>query len=148
MGGVGQVDVGLRGAVDVQRPGRPPIPVGYELHHQLSIRGRNSVGRFPYDRVVDVKSLTQAEAETRAELLTVQRYEIAVDLTDLPTGPRVRTVSTITFGCRRPGAETFVDCVATVLRATLNGTELGPASEGRLPLTGLAETNTLVVEAE
>jgi aminopeptidase N len=98
--------------------------------------------------VVDVKSLTQAEAETRAELLTVERYEIAVDLTDLPTGPRVRTVSTITFGCRRPGAETFVDCVATVLRATLNGSELGPASEGRLSLTGLAETNTLVVEAE
>ena len=98
--------------------------------------------------MVDVKSLTQAEAETRAELLTVQRYEIAVDLTDLPTGPRVRTVSTITFGCRRPGAETFVDCAATVLRATLNGTELGPASQGRLPLTGLAETNTLVVEAE
>ncbi|MEV6488020.1 aminopeptidase N [Actinoplanes sp. NPDC051633] len=101
---------------------------------------------------MDVKSLTQTEAQARAALLTVERYEIAVDLTDLPTGPRVRTVSTITFACGERddlgSVETFVDCAATVLRATLNGAELGPASEGRLPLTGLARSNTLVVEAE
>ncbi|WP_285684443.1 aminopeptidase N [Actinoplanes sp. NBRC 103695] len=96
----------------------------------------------------DVKSLTQAEAQERAALLEVERYDIAVDLTDLPTGPRVRSVSTITFTCRTPGAATFVDAAATVLHATLNGRELGPAADGRVPLTDLAATNTLVVECE
>jgi aminopeptidase N len=95
-----------------------------------------------------VRSLTQGEAEQRAALLAVERYDIAVDLTDLPTGPRVRTTSTITFTCRTPGAETFVDAAATVLHATLNGRELGAPAQGRLPLTDLAGQNTLVVECE
>ncbi|GAB3257334.1 aminopeptidase N [Kineosporia babensis] len=98
--------------------------------------------------MVDVKSLTQTEAAERAALLSVQRYDIAVDLTDLPTGPHVRTTSTITFTCRTPGAHTFVDAAATVLRATLNGRELGPADEARLTLEDLAADNTLVVECE
>ena len=50
-----------------------------------------------------VRSLTQVEAERRAALLAVERYDIAVDLTDLPTGPEVRCVSTVTFTCREPG---------------------------------------------
>ncbi|MEV7622515.1 aminopeptidase N [Actinoplanes sp. NPDC089786] len=97
---------------------------------------------------MSVKSLTQTEAEERAALLAVERYDIAVDLTDLPTGPRVRSRSTITFTCTTPGAESFVDAAATVVRATLNGRELGPAADGRLPLPGLAASNTLVVECE
>ncbi len=96
----------------------------------------------------EVRSLTQGEAEQRAALLSVQRYDIAVDLTDLPTGPRVRTTSTITFSCCTPGATTFADAAATVLSATLNGRELGPTAEGRLLLPDLAEHNTLVVECE
>jgi len=95
-----------------------------------------------------VKSLTQGEAEERAALVEVERYDIAVDLTDLPTGPRMRTTSTITFTGRTPGAATFVDAAATVLHATLNGRELGPAAEGRLTLPDLAEHNTLIVECE
>ncbi|MFG1602794.1 aminopeptidase N [Actinoplanes sp. NPDC049265] len=97
---------------------------------------------------MSVKSLTQTEAEERAALLAVERYDIAVDLTDLPTGPRVRSTSTITFTCTNPGAESFVDAAATVLRATLNGRELGPAADGRLTLPDLAASNTLVVECE
>ena len=96
----------------------------------------------------EVRSLTQGEAAQRAALLSVERYDIAVDLTDLPTGPRVRTASTITFTCRTPGATTFVDAAATVLKATLNGRELGLAAEGRLLLPDLAGQNTLVVECE
>jgi aminopeptidase N len=96
--------------------------------------------------MIDTRSLTQAEAERRAALLAVDRYDIAVDLTDLPTGPAVRCVSTITFTCREPGAETFVDCAADVVAATLNGTPLAPAAEGRVALPGLAERNTLRVE--
>ncbi|GAB6904114.1 aminopeptidase N [Kineosporia succinea] len=93
-------------------------------------------------------SLTEVEAARRAELLEVLRYDIAVDLTELPDGPKVRTTCTITFIARTPGADTFVDAAATVRRATLNGQELGPARDGRLALPGLAGHNTLVVECE
>ncbi|HEU4426042.1 MAG TPA: aminopeptidase N [Pilimelia sp.] len=96
---------------------------------------------------MNVRSLTQAEAERRAALLAVERYDVAVDLTDLPTGPRVRCVSTVTFGCREPGAATFVDCAAEVATATLNGVALGPAAEGRIALPDLAEHNVLRVES-
>ena len=92
-------------------------------------------------------SLTQAEAEKRAALLSVERYDIDVDLTDLPTGPEVRCVSTVTFTCREPGAETFIDCAAEVVGATLNGMPLAPPEQGRITLTGLAEQNTLRVES-
>jgi aminopeptidase N len=94
-----------------------------------------------------VRSLTQAEAERRAALLGVERYDIAVDLTDLPTGPLVRCVSTVTFTCREPGAETFVECRPEVVSATLNGQPLPPAEDGRITLAGLAEHNTLRVES-
>ena len=93
------------------------------------------------------RSLTQTEAETRASLLSVDRYDIAVDLTDLPTGPHVRCVSTVTFTCRRPGAATFIDCAAEVVSATLNGRPLGPAADGRIVLDGLVDTNVLRVES-
>ncbi|WP_213452573.1 aminopeptidase N [Rhizomonospora bruguierae] len=95
---------------------------------------------------MNVRSLTQVEAERRAALLSVQRYDIAVDLTALPDGPRVRCVSTVTFDCREPGAETFVDCAAEVVSATLNGRPLPPAEAGRIVLPDLAEHNTLRVE--
>jgi aminopeptidase N len=96
---------------------------------------------------MDVRSLTQTEAEQRAALVDVDRYDIAVDLTALPTGPEVRCVSTVTFTCRRPGAETFVDCSAEVRSATLNGVRLPPQEQGRIRLPGLAADNTLVVES-
>ncbi len=89
---------------------------------------------------MSVRSLTRVEAEERARLLEVRRYEIAVDLTDLPGGSEVRCVSTITFTCREPGAETFVDCAAEVVSATLNGVALRPhPSTGGSPLPNLAE---------
>ena len=95
---------------------------------------------------MEMRSLTQAEAQRRAALLTVDRYDIAVDLTDLPTGPAVRCVSTVEFACREAGAETFVDCAAEVVAATLNGRDLEPAAEGRIRLPDLAARNTLRVE--
>jgi aminopeptidase N len=94
---------------------------------------------------MNTRSLTQAEAERRAALLAVERYDVAVDLTDLPTGPEVRCVSTVTFTCREPGAETFVDCAADVVEATLDGVALAPPADGRITLTNLAEHNTLRV---
>ncbi|WP_128376033.1 aminopeptidase N [Streptomyces cavernae] len=96
---------------------------------------------------MDVRSLTRTEAERRTALLTVERYDIALDLTALPDGPEIRSVSTVTFSCREPGADTFVDCAAQVVEATLNGAPIAPAADGRIPLTGLAEHNVLRVES-
>ncbi len=62
-----------------------------------------------------IRSLTQLEAEERSALLSVQRYDVEVDLTALPTGPDVRCVSTVAFTCRQPGAASFVDCAAQVV---------------------------------
>ncbi|MER7300154.1 aminopeptidase N [Nocardioides sp. NPDC127514] len=93
-------------------------------------------------------SLTQEEAAARAATVTVERYDISLDMTGLLEGETLSSVSTITFSAT-PGSSTFVDCVAEVSAATLNGTELDLAtiSAGRIPLEDLAETNTLVVTA-
>jgi aminopeptidase N len=94
---------------------------------------------------MSTRSLTQAEAERRAALLDVELYDIEVDLTDLPDGPAVRCVSTVTFTCREPGADSFVDCAAEVVSAVLNGADLPHARDGRIPLPGLRAANQLRV---
>jgi aminopeptidase N len=93
-------------------------------------------------------SLTQDEAAARAATVTVERYDITLDMTGLLEGETISSVSTITFSAT-PGTSTFVDCVAEVSAATLNGTavDLATISAGRIPLEDLAETNTLVVSA-
>src|SRR6478735_2146515 len=95
---------------------------------------------------MEIRSLTQAEAEARAALIDVQRYDIEVDLSSLPTGPEVRCTSVMTFTCAEPGAGSFVDCVAEVVTATLNGVALAPAEAGRIVLTDLRADNVLTVE--
>lgn len=94
-----------------------------------------------------IRSLTRIEAERRSALVTVERYDVDIDLTALPDGPEIRCVSTVTFTCSEPGAETFVDCAAEVRSATLNGTALTPGDDGRIPLPGLAARNVLRVES-
>ena len=96
-----------------------------------------------------LSTLTQHEAATRSDLLEVQRYDIAVDMTGLLEGEVFSSVSTITFTCSEPGATTFVDVAMDVARATLNGEEVdvSQAADGRLPLPALAADNVLVVEA-
>ena len=97
-----------------------------------------------------LSSLTKSEAAIRSDLLEVQRYDIAVDMTGLLEGELFTSVSTITFTCSDPGATTFVDVAMDVRRATLNGEEVdvSQAADGRLPLPPLAAANVLVVEAE
>ena len=94
----------------------------------------------------DIPSLTRDEAAARARDVSVERYDIEVDLTGLLDGAELRATSTTTFRAT-PGGETFADCAAEVRSATLNGrpvpeSDLGP---GRIRLTGLAEHNVLVV---
>jgi aminopeptidase N len=97
-----------------------------------------------------LSSLTKSEAAIRSDLLEVQRYDIAVDMTGLLEGELFSSVSTISFTCSEPGATTFVDVAMEVRRATLNGEEIDVAlaADGRLPLPALAADNVLVVEAD
>jgi aminopeptidase N len=94
-----------------------------------------------------LQSLKHTEAIERAALISVDRYDIEVDLTGLLEGDALRAVSTIRFSCREPGATTFVDCAAEVESATLNGEPVDPSAvtAARLTLSDLVADNTLVV---
>ncbi|MFD6423046.1 aminopeptidase N [Streptomyces sp. NPDC060198] len=105
------------------------------------------------------ENLSREEAHERAELLTVDGYEIALDLrsavgrAEEGDAPRTfRSVTTIRFRSARAGASTFADLIAPGVDAvTLNGTALDPAAvfDGtRVALDSLAEgENVLVVDA-
>jgi aminopeptidase N len=93
-------------------------------------------------------SLTRVEAAERAALLSVHAYTIDLDLTS--TDAEFGSTTVVRFGCARPGADTFVEIHPSALHsATLNGRVLDIASphDNRLPLTGLAADNELVVRA-
>jgi aminopeptidase N len=99
-------------------------------------------------------NLTRDEATARSALIDVTSYTIDLDLTKA-TEDGVKTfgsTSTITFTCREPGAETWVDLVdATVHEITLNGIALDPATayaDSRIALPGLQAENELVVRAD
>ncbi len=91
-------------------------------------------------------ALTESEARARAALLTIDSYDVSIDLTATP----VRSRTAIKFRCARPGAASFADLTAQVCggAAVLNGAPLGPVVDGRLALAGLAAENVLTVEAE
>ncbi|MGA5134740.1 aminopeptidase N [Streptomyces olivoreticuli] len=94
-------------------------------------------------------SLTKDEASDRAAAVAVDSYHVALDLTG---GEEVfRSVTTIQFRSKLPGAGTFVDLWPAALRSvTLNGAALDPGrlADGRLPISGLAVDNELVVTSD
>ncbi|MEU4199390.1 aminopeptidase N [Streptomyces sp. NPDC045456] len=102
------------------------------------------------------ENLTRDEARERAALLSVDGYDVALDLRSaVQEGEAARTFrsrTTVRFRCAEPGAATFADLVApSVTAVTLNGRELDPAEvfDGtRVALAGLAAENTLVVDAQ
>ncbi len=95
-----------------------------------------------------MRSLTLAEARERSDLVTVTSY--AVDL-DLDRGPEVfGSRASVRFASRLENAESWADLKAVTIESiSLNGTALDPSSvhDGRLPLSGLAVDNELVVES-
>ncbi|MEU0147795.1 aminopeptidase N [Streptomyces sp. NPDC006288] len=108
------------------------------------------------------ENLSRDEARERAELVTVDGYEVALDLRsavgepgggDGEAGQRTfRSQTTIRFRAGRAGASTFADLLAPAVSAvTLNGKDLDPATvfDGtRIALDDLAEgENVLVVDA-
>ncbi|MDX6348163.1 MAG: aminopeptidase [Streptomyces sp.] len=98
-------------------------------------------------------NLTREEAQQRARLLTVDSYEIDLDLSGAQDGGTFRSVTTVRFDAAEAGASTFIDLVApTVHEVLLNGTALDPAevfADSRITLPSLqAGANELKVVAD
>ena len=94
-------------------------------------------------------NLTRAEARERAALISVESYEVSLDLT---RGEKVFGSTTAVTFSARPGSSTFIDAVTHKVHSVmLNGIELDPAevSDGvRIQLPDLAAENNLLVVAE
>jgi len=98
-------------------------------------------------------NLTREEAQQRAKLLTVDSYEIDLDLSGAQEGGTYRSVTTVRFDVAESGAASFIDLVApTVHEVTLNGDALDAAEvfkDSRIALPGLLEgRNVLRVVAD
>ncbi|MFI9241824.1 aminopeptidase N [Streptomyces sp. NPDC053086] len=98
-------------------------------------------------------NLTRDEARQRAELLSVDSYEIDLDLSGAQEGGTYRSVTTVRFDVARGGAESFIDLVApAVHEVILNGDQLDPDEvfeDSRIALPGLlAGRNVLRVVAD
>jgi aminopeptidase N len=93
-------------------------------------------------------NLTRNEAAERARALTVESYQVELDLTGDQT--TFGSVTTVRFGCLSPGAMSFIDLTAPeVSEVALNGSTL-PASAfdgDRITLPRLAAANELTVRA-
>ncbi|MET8952627.1 aminopeptidase N [Streptomyces sp. NPDC004393] len=107
------------------------------------------------------ENLSRDEARERAALLSVDGYDVSLDLRsavgEAPGGaagePRTfRSVTTIRFRCAEPGATSFADLIApSVTAVSLNGKDLDPGEvfDGtRVLLEDLAAENELVVDAQ
>ncbi|MBO8198597.1 aminopeptidase N [Streptomyces smyrnaeus] len=104
------------------------------------------------------ENLTRTEARERAALLTVNGYDVALDLRSAiepppATGPRTfRSTTTITFESAQEGATTFVDLVAEhVHSVTLNGESLRVEEVfdgARVTLPGLRASNEVTIDAQ
>ncbi|MEU7688425.1 aminopeptidase N, partial [Streptomyces spectabilis] len=106
------------------------------------------------------ENLSRDEAQERAALLSVDGYEVFLDLRSAvgdsqegDTTPRTfRSVTTIRFRCAEPGAASFADLIApSVTALSLNGKDLDPSEVfdgSRIALEDLREENELVVDAQ
>ncbi|MBX4178065.1 aminopeptidase N [Streptomyces geysiriensis] len=104
------------------------------------------------------ENLSRDEARERAALLSVDGYEVSLDVRSAigearGEGPRTfRSVTTIRFRCNEPGASSFADLIAPrVTAVSLNGRDLDPSEVfdgSRIVLEDLAADNELVVDAQ
>ncbi|WP_328747525.1 aminopeptidase N [Streptomyces sp. NBC_00285] len=104
------------------------------------------------------ENLSRDEARERAALLSVDGYDVSLDLRSAVgdqagDGPRTfRSVTTIRFRCNEPGASSFADLIApSVTALSLNGRDLDPGEVfdgSRIALEDLAADNELIVDAQ
>ncbi|WP_077080284.1 aminopeptidase N [Mycobacterium numidiamassiliense] len=102
-------------------------------------------------------NLTRDQAVERAALITVDSYQISLDITDgsggsgAPGQRTFRSTTTVVFDALA-GADTVIDLAADAVHsATLNGHELDVSGYDEsigIPLVGLADRNVLVVDAD
>ena len=94
-------------------------------------------------------NLTRDEAQARAALLTVNSYDVTLDLM---RGQKVFGSTTVVTFDAEQGSSSFIDAVTeTVHRVTLNGVALDAsevADGARIHLPVLARSNVLVIEAD
>ncbi|MGW7006594.1 aminopeptidase N [Streptomyces sp. NPDC054933] len=98
-------------------------------------------------------NLTRDEAQQRARLITVDSYEIDLDLSGAQEGGTFRSETVVRFDSAEDGADSFIDLIApTVHQVVLNGKELSPAEvfhDSRIALPSLAAgRNELKVVAD
>ncbi|MEU2878628.1 aminopeptidase N [Streptomyces sp. NPDC007070] len=93
-------------------------------------------------------NLTREEAQQRAKLLTVDSYEIDLDLSGAQEGGTYRSVTTVRFDVAEDGAASFIDLVApAVHEVTLNGEALDAAEvfqDSRIALPGLLKGRNIL----
>ncbi|WP_338676686.1 aminopeptidase N [Streptomyces sp. SCSIO 30461] len=103
------------------------------------------------------ENLSRDEADERAALLSVDGYEVFLDVRSAaeeqaPEPRTFRSVTTIRFRAAEPGSASFADLIApSVTAVTLNGEELDPAvvfDGSRVALPALRAENVLVVDAQ
>ncbi|MEU7060342.1 aminopeptidase N [Streptomyces sp. NPDC046197] len=109
------------------------------------------------------ENLSRDEARERAALLSVEGYEVSLDVRSAvggstggehtAEGPRTfRSVTTVRFRCNEPGASSFADLIAqSVTAVSLNGKDLDPSEVfdgSRILLEDLGADNELVVDAQ
>ena len=99
------------------------------------------------------QNLTREEAAARADLLAVDAYDVALDLSRAADDAQETFRSTTTVRFRAAaGATTFIDLIAPRVRSiVLNGRELDPAQahvDSRIVLGDLAPDNELTVVAD
>jgi aminopeptidase N len=94
-------------------------------------------------------NISKSEALERSEYLSIESYEVFLDITD--KGDTFFARSTINFKCNKTGYSTFLDAVAErVVSATLNGSPVNTSGfDGEtIYLSNLQSENVLVVEVE
>src|SRR3954452_21385005 len=102
-----------------------------------------------------VPNLTRDDARTRAELLSVDSYDVVLDLTDgggKPSERTFRSTTTVRFTAARRGESTFVDVIADRFHSvTLNGADVdvsGYSTRDGITLRDLQTDNVLIVDAD
>ena len=95
------------------------------------------------------QNLTKIEAADRAGLISVDHYDVVLDLSEVRESPTFASRTTVTFTAV-PGAATWIDLVADEIRElVLNGEALdvNTYADSRIALANLQANNTLVVDA-
>ena len=96
------------------------------------------------------ENITRAEARERSSRISVQSYDVTLDVTS--TGPTFRSTTAVRFTCSDPGSSTWIDLIHDSVRSvSLNGAALDVADVvhgPRIDLPNLRDENVLRIDAD